>query len=71
MSRLSRNMFCKCPCRKCAILKGDFSNNTDGVTPTSINFPYLTLVGVLTLRKTAGVVKNSGHCVHSVGLNCL
>ena len=37
--------------------------------------PLLTLVDVVPLMKTAGVVRNSGHCIYSIGLkyflNCL
>ena len=30
----------------------------------------LTSVDVVLLMKTAGVVENSGHCMHSIGLRC-
>ena len=32
--------------------------------------PLLTSVDVVPLMKTAGVVKNSGHCIYSIGLKC-
>ena len=34
------------------------------------NFPLLTSVDVVPLMKTTGVVKNSGHCIYSIGLKC-
>ena len=34
------------------------------------NVPLLTSVDVVPLMKTAGVIKNSGHCVYSIGLMC-
>ena len=34
------------------------------------NVPLLTSVDVVPLMKTAGVVKNSGHCIYSIGLKC-
>ena len=42
------------------------------ITLTSLNyFPLLALVGIISLKKTAGMTKNSGYCVHSIGLRCL
>ena len=29
------------------------------------------IVDIVPLMKAAGVVKNSGHCVYSIGLKCL
>ena len=40
------------------------------ITLTSLNnVPLLTSVDV-PLTKTAGAVKNSGHCLYSIGLKC-
>ena len=43
----------------------------DLATLTSLyNVYLLTSVDVVPLMKTAGVVKNSGHCIYSIGLKC-
>ena len=40
-------------------------------TLTSLYIVYLlTSVDVVPLMTTAGVVENSGHCIHSIGLKC-
>ena len=31
---------------------------------------YIYIVDVVPLMKTKGVVKNSGHCIYSIGLKC-
>ena len=33
-------------------------------------YPQRSLVDVVLLMKTAGVVENSGHCMYSIGLKC-
>ena len=35
------------------------------------NVPLLTSVNIVPLMMTAGVVRNSGHCMYSIGLKCL
>ena len=34
------------------------------------NVPLLTSVDVVPVKKTAGVVENSGHCIYSIVLKC-